>query len=151
MKIVIINSLIKFLYRINNRIGRGNVRVRQKKDKYIFDSAYKDLTKKELAVVNRVEKLAVEYKEGIKFDINDRGYVEKTLIEIPDGLIIMSSGKIELYNHEGFAFAIIPDAAYIRVKSIVDREGKRERRRIENKFNNNYISFVDNLGEGDKK
>jgi len=147
MKKGIIGSLIKFLSRINNRIGRGNVRVRQRKDKYIFDHAYKDLTKKELVVVTRVEKLAVDFRNGIKYVINDNGLVVKTLIEIPDGLVIMQSGKIELYNHEGFAFAIIPDEAYERVRIIVDREANRERRRIENQYNENYISFVEKLGK----
>lgn len=136
---------------MSHRIGRGNVKTRQRKEHYIFNQAYKDLTKKELAVVTRVEDLAVEHRKGIKYDIDDRGVVIKTLIEIPDGLVIMKSGKIELYNHEGFAFAIIPDEAYQRVKLIVDQEAKRERRRIENQFNDNYISFVDKLGKGDKE
>lgn len=151
MKIVIIGPLIKFLSRINHRIGRGNVKTRQRKDKYIFDRAYKDLTKKELAVVTRVEKLAVDHRKGIKYDINDGGLVIKTLIEIPDGLVKMQSGKIELYNHEGFAFAIVPDGAYQRLKSVVDREAKRERRRIENQYDENYITFVDKLGKGDNQ
>jgi len=151
MKIAIIVSLIKFLSRINHRIGRGNVKTRQKKDKFIFNQAYKNLSKKELAVVNRVESLAVDYREGIRYDIDDKGFISKTLIVIPDGLVIMKSGKIELYNHEGFAFAIIPDVAYQRIRAVVDREAKRERRRIENQFNDNYMSFVNKLGKGDKE
>lgn len=146
MKKGFLGFLVRFLSRINHKIGRGNVRTRQRKNLYVFDRAYADLTKKELAVVTKIEKLAVEYREGIKYDINKQGLVVKTLIEIPNGLVIMQGGKIELHNHEGFAFANLPDMAYERVKNIVDREAKRERRRIENKFNENYISFVGNLG-----
>ena len=147
MKHNVIGGLIRFLSKINHRIGRGNVRARQRKDQYFYDRAFKDLTKKELAVATRVEKLAVEHRKGIKYTINKNGLVVKTLIEIPDGLVILQGGKIELYNHEGFAFAVLPDDAYERVKNIVDREAERERRRIENQFNDNYISFVQNLGD----
>jgi len=149
MKKGIIGWLIKILSRINNRIGRGNVRVRQRREKYISEHAYKDLTRKELAVVTRVEKLAVEYRSGIRYVVDRTGHVVKTLITIPDGLIIMQHTRIELYNHEGFAFAVIPEEAYERVRSIVDREANRERRRIENEFNENYISFVEKLGKNE--
>lgn len=126
----------------NYRILRMNVRTRQRREKFVFNSGYRLLTKEELAMVKKIEDLAIKHRDGIRYDPES----QEILIIAPDVLIVLKKkGKIEINNHNGFAQMVIPDNAFSLLTKIIDREAHRERRRLKNEVKQNLRSFINKI------